>query len=70
MFVCICNGYRDSELQALARQGVRSVHTAYQSLGCGPRCGRCLSFAQRLMDENGASSDGAAPPALAGSLVG
>lgn len=53
MYVCICNGYRDCELRALAKQGVRSAHVAYHSLGAGPRCGRCLSIAQCVIDEHG-----------------
>ena len=52
MYVCICNGYRDSELRTLASQGVRCARAAYQSLGNGPRCGRCLTFAQQLIDEH------------------
>jgi len=51
MYVCICNGYRDGELRALAQQGVRHAQTAYQCLGNGPQCGRCLARAQRLLDE-------------------
>jgi bacterioferritin-associated ferredoxin len=51
MYVCICNGYRDGELRALAQQGVRHAQTAYQCLGNGPQCGRCLPRAQRLLDE-------------------
>ncbi len=70
MYVCICNGYRETDLRALAREGVRSAHVAYRSLGGGPRCGRCLNFAQRLMDDNHASPDDTAGPSRAGSLAG
>jgi bacterioferritin-associated ferredoxin len=62
MYVCICNGYRDSELRALAHQGVRCAHAAYKSLGNGPRCGRCLSFAQQLIDDH--APDGGASPLM------
>lgn len=70
MYVCICNGYRDCELRALAQQGVRSAHAAYRSLGAGPRCGRCLSVAQRVIDEHRSdqmnASNGAGSAQLAG----
>jgi bacterioferritin-associated ferredoxin len=59
MYVCICNGYRDSELRALASQGVRCAQAAYQTLGNGPRCGRCLNFAQRLIDQHAPDANGA-----------
>jgi bacterioferritin-associated ferredoxin len=50
MYVCICNRYRDAEIDQIARSGVRCARAAYSSLGNGPRCGRCLSLAQNLID--------------------
>ena len=50
MYVCVCNAYRDTEIRAVAQAGVRCARKAYQELGNGPRCGRCLSFAQSLID--------------------
>lgn len=51
MYVCICNRYRDAEICQVARSGVRCAHVAYSSLGNGPRCGRCLTVAQNLIDQ-------------------
>ena len=67
MYICICN--RDGKLRALAQQGVRSDHAAYHTLGAGPRCGRCLSVAQRVIDEHSVqmnASGGAGIAQLAG----
>ena len=50
MYVCVCNAYRDTEIRAVAQAGVRCAKKAYQELGNGPRCGRCLNFAQGLID--------------------
>ena len=50
MYVCICNGYRDSEIRELAQRGVRCARAAYAALGGGPECGECLDFAQSLID--------------------
>lgn len=51
MYVCVCNGYRESELRDIARQGVGCAREAYGRLGRPPCCGRCLEFAQQIIDE-------------------
>jgi bacterioferritin-associated ferredoxin len=65
MYVCICNGYRDTEICQVARSGVRCARTAYLSLGHGPRCGRCLTLAQDLIDQvhEGSRTVGSVPAA-------
>ena len=74
MFVCLCNAYRDAEIREAARFGARRDNNppkdayakdAYAALGRGPRCGRCLAFAQGLIDEVHRGADGSAPPAPA-----
>ena len=62
MYVCICNRYRDSDLRDLAEEGAKSAEEAYSALGDGPRCGRCLQFAQTLMDEVFTASSAKSPP--------
>lgn len=51
MYVCLCHGYRDSQLRDLARQGVSTALEAYKILGDGPSCGRCLECAQDIIDK-------------------
>ena len=51
MYVCLCNGYRESDLRDLAAQGVSCPIEAYTTLGNGPNCGQCLDYAQDIMDE-------------------
>ncbi len=51
LYVCVCNGYSDRDIRDVARTGVSCARAAYQSLGAGPRCGKCLEFAQALIDE-------------------
>ena len=51
MYVCICNGHRDSEIREVAAQGLRCAREIYRKLGKPPRCGRCLEFATQLVDE-------------------
>ena len=50
MYVCLCNGYRDSELRELASEGIACAVEAYMTLGNGPCCGRCLECAQKIID--------------------
>ncbi|MCR9256341.1 MAG: (2Fe-2S)-binding protein [Alphaproteobacteria bacterium] len=51
MYVCICNGHRDRDLEQAARQGYRTVDEAYAFLGGLPDCAQCVSFAQDLLDD-------------------
>ncbi|CAN0603949.1 unnamed protein product, partial [Ectocarpus sp. 12 AP-2014] len=44
MYVCLCNGYRDSEISEAARGGERCAKRAYFAMGNGPRCGQCLEM--------------------------
>ena len=51
MYVCICNRHRECDLRDVAAGGAVSAEEAYSALGGEPRCGRCLPFAQQLVDE-------------------
>lgn len=51
MYICICNGHRESEIRAAAAKGLRSADEIYRHLGKPARCGRCLDLASRLIDE-------------------
>jgi len=52
MYVCICNGHRDSEIRRAAQaSGLTSARAIYAHLGKPPRCGRCLELADRLVAE-------------------
>ena len=66
MYVCVCNAYRDAEIRAVAQAGIRCARKAYQELGNGPRCGRCLSFAQSLIDRIHEDQPHGGLPALSG----
>jgi bacterioferritin-associated ferredoxin len=51
MYVCICNGYRESEIEQTARAGGLSCPVkVYEALGSGPCCGTCLPMAQDVID--------------------
>jgi bacterioferritin-associated ferredoxin len=63
MFICICNGHRDSEIRAAAEAGMRCAREIYRHLGKPPRCGRCLDLADKLVDEVHAAAAPAQPAA-------
>lgn len=51
MYICLCNGYRESELRDMARKGFTVAEEAYEAMGDGPCCGQCVDFAQEVIDE-------------------
>ena len=50
MYICLCNGYRESEIRRVAREGGTVASDAYVALGNGPCCGKCLDTAQSVID--------------------
>jgi bacterioferritin-associated ferredoxin len=51
MYVCLCNGIKDSELRELARKGVRTAEEAYRHLGVEMTCVDCADYIQVVIDE-------------------
>jgi len=51
MYICVCNGHRESEIRKAAASGLRSAPEIYRHLGKPVRCGRCLELASRVVDE-------------------
>lgn len=49
MYLCICNALKESQIDALRREGVRCEKEAYQRLGCRPQCGTCVPVARALL---------------------
>lgn len=52
MYVCLCNGYRSSEIEQTARaRGLSCPVAVYESLGSGPCCGTCLPTAKSIIED-------------------
>lgn len=52
MYVCICNGYRTSEIEKTAQSsGLTCPVAVYEALGSGPCCGTCLPTAQSIIND-------------------
>lgn len=66
MYVCICNSYRESEIEQTARSGGLSCPLkVYQALGKAPCCGTCLPMAQEIIDGTRKTAATCQPMALA-----
>jgi bacterioferritin-associated ferredoxin len=49
MYVCLCNGHRESDIRRATESGLRCVRAIYRELGGPPRCGRCLPVAESVV---------------------
>jgi bacterioferritin-associated ferredoxin len=49
MYVCLCNGHRESDIRRATESGLRCVRAIYRELGGAPRCGRCLPVAESVV---------------------
>ena len=49
MIVCVCNGLREKQVRAKARDCRGSVGQVYASLGCKAQCCQCLPFARDVI---------------------
>ena len=49
MYVCICNGVTDQQIQEAALAGCHSVTELTMRTGCGSNCGSCLDMAAELL---------------------
>jgi bacterioferritin-associated ferredoxin len=51
MYVCICNGIRESELRCAARRCPGDADAVYAALGKRPQCAQCLDDAAEILIE-------------------
>lgn len=47
MFICVCNALREKEMSAAIEQGAGCALDIYKSLGCAPKCGRCVPYVEQ-----------------------
>ena len=51
MYVCVCNAITDREFRAHVTSGNPTILAVYQSLGTKPRCGKCVPYAEQLLQQ-------------------
>lgn len=44
MYVCLCNGITDRDIERAAATAEGSVAQVYRGLGCAPQCGKCVPY--------------------------
>ncbi len=49
MYVCICHALREKDVRRVVNDGETSIVKVYQSLGCKPRCGKCLGMVAEIV---------------------
>ena len=51
MYVCLCMGVTDSQIQDAVREGATTVRGLRKKLGCTGQCGKCKQQVRELRDE-------------------
>jgi bacterioferritin-associated ferredoxin len=51
MYVCICHGVTDKDIQQAAQQGVSSMEKLSESMQVGSQCGCCKECANQVLEE-------------------
>ena len=51
MIVCVCKRVNSAQVRNAVRDGANCVEELSLSLGLGTGCGRCVEFAEQLIDE-------------------
>jgi bacterioferritin-associated ferredoxin len=55
MYVCICNGIRESQIRGLARSVEGGPEQVYAALGRTPKCRQCLDTAGGILADERSS---------------
>ena len=52
MYVCVCNGITEKQVQKAIDNGAESVEDLTRALGLASGCGSCSTFADQLIQRN------------------
>lgn len=56
MYICICNGITDGQIQTAIENGASSVPAVYRAHGCQPQCGKCGCDIKDMLNQNAGSA--------------
>jgi bacterioferritin-associated ferredoxin len=51
MYVCICNGITDTQIEAAIDNGAETMRDLSNDLNIGSQCGKCCQCAKRVMNK-------------------
>ncbi|WP_049721518.1 bacterioferritin-associated ferredoxin [Gilvimarinus polysaccharolyticus] len=66
MYVCLCKGITDRQIEAAVHDGADSLGKLRKTLGVASQCGKCSSLTREILDETLQSSSMLEIPMLAG----
>lgn len=51
MYVCLCKGITDRQIEAAVHDGARSLGKLRKTLGVASQCGKCTSLTREILDD-------------------
>ena len=51
MYICVCNGHAEKEIEEAVASGLTCPHEIYEYLGKPPQCGQCLELTRAIIKE-------------------
>ncbi|MBE9202829.1 bacterioferritin-associated ferredoxin [Synechocystis salina LEGE 06099] len=52
MYICVCRGISDKQIEAAAQQGITSLEELSESMGVGADCGVCQGHACQVLERS------------------
>ena len=56
MYVCICNGIRESQVKQAIREGSKTPDQVQAKTGCGADCGSCIHRVNKMLEQESSSN--------------
>jgi len=51
MYVCVCNGIKDSQVRSAAQNGAGTVGQVFKAHGCKPDCAQCVGCIRDVLED-------------------
>ncbi len=51
MYVCVCNGIKDSQVRSAAQKGAGTVGQVFKAHGCKPDCAQCVGCMRDVLED-------------------
>lgn len=52
MYVCICNSITSKKIEKAVNEGVSKTKNIYSYYNCRPKCGKCVTFVDEMLNRN------------------
>ena len=50
MYVCICNSITSKKIEKAVSNGISDTKNIYSYYNCSPKCGKCISYMEDLIN--------------------